>query len=254
MPASLNRIASAIAMDRWEEIGENTNIWNPEEEPSDIACDPLYVVCSQRKLNPDVDLQDILRSFIRDPKELENYQYQITPEDMIEAKEIRNYYRNQLMVKNLKNETLSDHLKILQTIVENDKSLNREMIPILVKLPSTYVEDLKTAEIFKLAENPPKPKKRIIIDQHLIYLGSVRREGNNQDYDSFYFLDDSKILFTTNANINSTAHAAWKFIANLKKVVVTGSGIREKRPLQTLIYYQIQPDLEILSTEPVNEQ
>jgi hypothetical protein len=126
MPASLNRIASAIAMDRWEEIGENTNIWNPEEEPSDIACDPLYIVCSQRRLTPDIDLQDVLRSFVRDPKELENFQFQITPEDMMEAKEIRNYYRNQLMIKNLKDETLSDHLKVLQTIIENDKALNRE--------------------------------------------------------------------------------------------------------------------------------
>jgi hypothetical protein len=128
------------------------------------------------------------------------------------------------------------------------------MIPILVKLPSTYTEDLETAEIFKLADNPSKPKKRIVIDKHLTYVGSVRRAGNNQDYDSFYFLDDSKILFTTNANINSTAHAAWKFIANLKKVAVNGSGIREKRPLQTLIFYQLQPDLEILTTEPINEQ
>lgn len=254
MPASLNRIASAIAMDRWEEIGENTNIWNPEEEPSDIACDPLYIVCSQKRLHPDVDLQDILRSFVRDPNELEKYQSQITPEDMMESKEIRNYYRNQLMIKSLKDETLSDHLKILQTIIENDKALNREMIPILVKLPNTYNEDLKTAEIFKLASNPPKPKKRIAINQHLAYIGTVRREGNNQDYDSFYFLDDSQVLFTTNVNVNTTAHAVWKFIAGLGKVQVSGSGLREKRPLQTLIYYQLQPDLEIVSKDINNEQ
>lgn len=254
MPASLNRIASAIAMDRWEEIGENTNIWNPEEEPSDIACDPLYIVCSQRRLTPDIDLQDILRSFVRDPKELKNFQFQITPEDMMEAKEIRNYYRNQLMIKNLKDETLSDHLKVLQTIIENDKALNREMIPVLVKLPGTYIEDLKTAEIFKLANNPSKPKKRISINQHLNYIGVVRKQGNNQDYDSFYFLDDSQILFTTNVNLNTPSHSVWKFIANLQKVPVVGSGLREKRPLQTLIYYQLQPDLEILPQDINNEQ
>ena len=171
MAANLNRIAAAIAMDRWEEIGENTNIWNPDEAAQDFECDPLYLIIMLQRNKMDADIPSILRSILKSPRDIDGYLPEIIPDDMMQAKTIRNYYRNILLVKTLKDEVVTDQNKMLNIIINNDKAINRELIPLLVRLPSMYIEDVETTEIFKQGVSPKKNKKKI--NPINFYYGSI---------------------------------------------------------------------------------
>lgn len=250
MAVSLNRIASAIAMDRWEEIGENTNIWNPEEETTDISIDPLYVVCSEIRNNVDTDsmsLYNTMKKLSDDPAELEKMQIEITPEDMMIAKEIRTHFRNKLTMRTLKGLHISGFMQTVQQILDNDKSFNQEMIPVLVKLPLFYQEDIETTAIFKHAENPKKIKKmtRIEIDTELFPLGSVERDSRMQKIETFYFIDNKKMLFGVNAKKNSVDAKAWKYLLGKDKIRVSGTARRTPKPGQEVFYFELQADIEI---------
>ena len=250
MAVSLNRIASAIAMDRWEEIGENTNIWNPEEESTDIRIDPLYIVCSQLRINPNIDpteLYNILNRIRTNDDVMENHQGLVNADDMILAKEIRTHFRNKITMRTLKGLPTSGFMQTVQSILDDDKSCNQEMIPVLVKLPAFYKEDIETSAIFKHATNPKKIKKmhRIEIDTELFPLGSVERDSRMQKVETFYFINAKKTLFGVNAKKNSVDAKAWKYLLQKDKISVKGTARRTPKPGQEVYYFELQPDIEI---------
>lgn len=251
MTVSLNRIASAIAMDNWEEIGENTNIWNPEEETTDILIDPLYIVCSQLRQNPDIsssDLYQYLKSILDNSDEnLSMYTAHITPEDMMLAKEIRNHFRNKLMFRRLKDQPISGFMKIVDKIIENDQSYNQEMIPILTKLPGFFNEDMETSAIFKQAQNPKKWKKmsKVDFDTDFTFVGTVDRDSRARKIQAFYFLNPERTLFAINSKKDSVDCKAWAYIASKPSIHMKGTARRCAKPGQEIYYWEIESNVEI---------
>lgn len=246
MPANLNRIAAAIAMDRWEEIGENTNIWNPDEEAQAFECDPLYIVCSQQRGKVNFDTQDILRTIMKSPRDLDKYMPEVTPEDMMQAKTIRNYYRNVIMVKQLKDEPLLEQLKLLNMIIDNERAINRELIPVLNRMPAMYREDTETAELFKMAKEPAKAKKQIRIEEVVRFAGDVQKTVGGIILKEYYFLGThADTLFAATTKADSIDEAGWRYISRQGNIKITGSAKRTKKPNHELTYYDLMPDIEI---------
>jgi hypothetical protein len=246
MPANLNRIAAAIAMDRWEEIGENTNIWNPDEEAQSFECDPLYIVCAQQRERENTDTQDILRTIMKSPRDLDKYMPEVTPEDMMQAKTIRNYYRNIIMVKQLKDEPLLDQMKLLNTIITDERAINRELIPVLNRMPAMYREDIETAELFKMAKEPSKAKKQIRLDEVVRFAGQVQKTVGGIVFKEFYFLGThADTLFAATVRADTIEEAGWRYISKQGNIKVTGSAKRTKKINHELTYYDLMPDIEI---------
>lgn len=246
MAANLNRIAAAIAMDRWEEIGENTNIWNPDEATQDFECDPLYLVIMLQRNKMDTDIPTILRTILKSPRDIDGYLPEVTPEDMMQAKTIRNYYRNILLVKTLKDEVVTDQNKMLNIIINNDKAINRELIPLIVRMPSMYTEDLGTTEIFKQGISPKKQKKRITINNELNFIGTVDTTVSGKNLREYFYADTkSRTLFCSVVTRDSVEEIAWKYISQQPWLIFTGTCVRASKPNHDFTYYNFTPDIEI---------
>ena len=250
MAVSLNRIASAIAMDRWEEIGENTNIWNPDQATTTVNIDPLYIVCSQLRkvpIMPSEELFTILQTILDNQDAIDRWDTDITPEDMMLAKQIRQHFRNKLMMRRLKDQKISGFMQTVDTILDNDQSYNTEMIPVLIKLPGFYEEDIKTSEIFSKAVNPKKINKmRVVnVDEDLFSIGSVTRDSRTQKIETFYFLNRNKTLFAASCKSNSVESRAWHYICGKQKIHVTGTARKAAKPGQEVYYFELQRDIQI---------
>mgnify|MGYP005622325017 FL=1 len=246
MAANLNRIAAAIAMDRWEEIGENTNIWNPDEAAQDFECDPLYLIIMLQRNKMDADIPSILRSILKSPRDIDGYLPEIIPDDMMQAKTIRNYYRNILLVKTLKDEVITNQHKMLNTIVNNDKAINRELIPLLVRMPSMYIEDVETSEIFKQGTLPKKIKKRKNIADEMSFLGTVDTLVSGKELREYFFsTTKDRNLFCAVVPRDSVEEVAWKYISQQPWVVFTGTCHKATKPNHEFIYYNFTSNIEI---------
>lgn len=246
MAANLNRIAAAIAMDRWEEIGENTNIWNPDEAAQDFECDPLYLVIMLQRNKMDTDIPSILRTILKSPRDIDGYLPEVTPEDMMQAKTIRNYYRNILLVKTLKDEVITNQNKMLNTIINNDKAINRELIPLLVRLPSMYTEDVETAEIFKQGVSPKKNKKRVKINTEMKFIGTVNTLVSGKELREYFFSStNGKSLFCAVVPRDSVEEVAWRYVSQQPWFIFTGTCVRASKPNHEFTYYNFTSDIEI---------
>ena len=256
MVSALNQIAAAIAMDRWEEIGENTDIWNPKDEEEDIACDPLYIICSQVRLSfeeiTNTQLIEMLTMFVKDRKSVAAYQDFVTPDDIIKAREIRNHFRNKVIIEQLKGDDISDFLKGISKVLENDKRLNLDLIPTLVKLEDFYHEDMFTSDIFKRATFPRmyKKTKRLMVEGNFQYQGSTFRRSRDSRIESFYFIRETdKVLCVATGTIGSDLHDYWKQSVNKARVQINGPARKEKQLLQSHHFYRLERDATF--SEPV---
>lgn len=246
MAANLNRIAAAIAMDRWEEIGENTNIWNPDEAAQDFECDPLYLIIMLQRNKMDADIPSILRSILKSPRDIDGYLPEIIPDDMMQAKSIRNYYRNIMLVKSLKDESVTEQNKMLNMIIERDTAINRELIPLLVRLPAMYKEDTETGELFKQGQSPRKAKKRISLQgEEMDFIGTVDKTVSGVDQREYFFKNKNSTLFSATVKRNSVEEAPWKFLIKEPYIRFNGTCIRTTKPNHELVYYDFSNDLEI---------
>lgn len=247
MAANLNRIAAAIATDRWEEIGENTNIWNPDEKAQQFECDPLYLIIMLQRNKMDTDIPSILRSILKSPRDIDGYMPEVTPEDMMYAKEIRNYYRNILLVKTLKDEAVTDQNKMLNTIINSTNAINRELIPLLVRLPAMYTEDIQTAEIFKQGVSPKKTKKRVTLaNSEMEFVGTVDTLVSSIKLREYYFkATKGDGLFCAVVPRDSVEEIGWKFVSNQPWVVFNGTCSKATKPNHNFMYYNFMSDVEI---------
>jgi hypothetical protein len=164
----------------------------------------------------------------------------------MQAKTIRNYYRNILLVKTLKDEVITNQHKMLNTIVNNDKAINRELIPLLVRMPSMYVEDVETSEIFKQGTLPKKIKKRKNIADEMSFLGTVDTLVSGKELREYFFsTTKDRNLFCAVVPRDSVEEVAWKYISQQPWVVFTGTCHKATKPNHEFIYYNFTSNIEI---------
>jgi hypothetical protein len=194
----------------------------------------------------DADIPSILRTILKSPRDIDGYLPEVTPEDMMQAKTIRNYYRNILLVKTLKDEVVTDQNKMLNTIINNDKAINRELIPLLVRLPSMYIEDVETTEIFKQGVSPKKNKKRININTEMEFIGTVNTFVSGKELREYFFASTKgRSLFCAVVPRDSVEEVAWKYISQQPWIIVTGTCQKATKPNHEFIYYNFTSNIEI---------
>lgn len=233
MPASLNRIASSIALDQWEDLAEDVNIFNPDKTGKVLVfkTDPLYFVCSRlRQGKAPFEVYPYLEAFFTEGADESILQEGIMPEDVMMATTIRRHYKNKYMMNRLKDKPLGKFERALDKMLEDDKFLDQENIRILVKLPEFYNYEMATEEIFSKHQSVQKPRNRSHqLDGVFKFAGSVSKNTLKKKYTAFYWTAPDNTLAVITVDHLSKGLDCWKYVAEQGKI-----GIRAKVNLGTM--------------------
>lgn len=253
MPASLNKIASSIALDQWEDLAEDVSIFNPTETGKVVVLktDPLYFVCSQvRQGKAPFEIFPFLEELFNEGASEDILQENITPEDVMTAATIRRHYKNKYMMNRLKDKPLGKYEHALDKMLENEKFLDRENIRILVKLPEFYTFELTTEELFAKHQSVQKPRNRSHeLDGIFKFAGSVAKNTLKKKYTAFYWTAPDNTLAVITVDHLSKGLDCWRYLAEQGEV-----GIRAKVNLGTMIggdflVYQLGNKYELFDPE-----
>lgn len=253
MAASLNRIASSIALDQWEDLAEDVNIFNPDQKGKVLVfkTDPLYFVCSQiRQGKAPFEVYPTLEAFFVDGGNESVLKEGIMPEDVMAATTIRRHYKNKYMMNRLRDKPLGKFERTLDKMLEDDKFLDQENIRILVKLPEFYEFEMQTEEIFAKHQSVQKPRNRSHeLDGIFKFAGSVSKNTLKKKYTAFYWTAPDNTLAVITVDHLSKGLDCWRYVAEQGEV-----GIRAKASLGTMtggdfLVYQLGNKYELFDLE-----
>lgn len=252
MPASLNRIASAIALDQWEQIGDDTNIAYPDVKGKVIVfkTDPLYYVCSKLRQNVDIpSIYEVIDQIFKNKENESVLSENILPEDILEANTIRRYFKNKVMMKHLKNKPIGKFERELEIMFEDEKFLCEDHIKILVKLPQFYNYETQTVDIFNQHSSLQKARGSYLVDSTYKFVGSTQKNTTRKKYKAFYWAAPDKTLLTVTTDIQEKALSCWEYLAEKGEI-----GIRGNASVGTMIggdfyVYQLGKTYELYDPE-----
>jgi len=118
-----------------------------------------------------------------------------------DALQIRKHYRNKLMMMALKGQKLSKFREDLRDFVESDNInyIREDFIPMIIKLPEFYEEDMMYETLKKECETDPEfyNMQRAVLgaDLQLHPLSKHRRKVRAGDQENYYFTDKNRYLY-----------------------------------------------------------
>ena len=253
MPASLNRIASAIALDQWENISEDDNLQYPNGKNKVLVfkTDPLYFVCSQvRQGKAPYQIYPYFEEIFKNSRDESVLQEGITPEDVMTATTIRRYYKKNYMFNRLKDKPLGKFEKELYDMLEDEKFLDEEKIRILVKLPTLYDYDVKTEEIFSRHSSVQKPRNRTHeIDAVCKFAGALDKNTLKKKYTAFYWTMPDNTLVVITVDHQSKGLDCWRYVAEKGKVGIRASASIGSMNGGDFLVYQLGKEYELYDSE-----
>lgn len=185
----------------WIDAGDKTDEWNnPVEEDVlyQFNIDPLaYIVkwsCDNfRSIAQHGRVSDLLANRAKLEKEIPDV-FAVSELDLAQAAEIRNYYRAKLVNIVLRGEPLTSFRKRMYTVLENTRSVNKNEVGILYRLPGFYVEDTFMDGIMENAVTVSKSSFGQKLIDDFVYLGKINRITRHVKQQRYWFRNASNQL------------------------------------------------------------
>lgn len=251
MTTSSNTTPNPVLVDVWNDLLDSDSILYPSDKVITLQSDPLDYVCSQiRQGKKPHEFYDDIDGIFDDRISESILKENICTEDILYANTIRRHFKNQYMLNRLKNKQLTKFESDLSEILENEKSLDRNKIRILVKLPEFYQYNKNTEEIFSRHISAQRSKDSYCeINAICKFAGSIEKNTTKKKYTAFYWTMPDNTLAVITVDHQEKAHNAWHYIAKLGKV-----GIRATVGYSTMIggnflVYRLDKNYELYNPE-----
>lgn len=128
---------------------------------------------------------------------------------------IRKHYRNKLTILALKAQTMSNFRVDLQELLNlPPQKLKLKFLPMMIRLPSFYLEDL-AVELLKKKTVQPVPDRRVYNKEvrTLTHISTIHRKTKSQDANWYWFVNDDNMLHRLSVDgKNKLSHVFEKFL------------------------------------------
>lgn len=138
-----------------------------------------------------------------------------------QAKKIRFYFKNRLIMRRLKNQHISDFMNSLEQIMSDDYRIYQDHISILVKLPDFYRENIETDSLFKnyISLDEASKTTTVHLEENLTFVKAIIRQAKNQNIKRLYFKNDKNNLLLHSVPTNSENIQLWDYIIKQNKPI-----------------------------------
>lgn len=208
----------------------------PRDKKIHFKADPLALVITQRKLGkPMWEIADWLRS--DNAREI-----LALTEDVERANDIKRYYRNKLMMRALKysDQKPTKFRTDLRDYVESEDpyTIYANDIPMIVKLPEFYLEDLMMDELKKEYSMNEASYKNHSATTRLRPLRKHQRKTSRTDSVNFWFTDIAGCIYKFSIDPkNQLLHLFERVIYDKEYVDITATFNKTKVRGQDYVYY-----------------
>lgn len=194
--------------------------------------DLLALSVCWKKLRNDITKSSYIRNLL-DPELFKI----VSPDDVVQANNIRDYYSKKLMMVTLTSDMpLSNFRKDLNIFISSDgKTFREEMIPLAYSLPELYEYDITLESTVEKAKELDVNLKG---SEHM-FLNKIHRQLRKNKFYDYWFLDDTKKLVCLSVDNKNL------LIPFLDNALKNNNGIinlpshQQKRVRDGLHYFQI---------------
>lgn len=208
----------------------------PRDVKRKFKADPLALVITQRKLGkPMWEIADWLRSDTAQ-------EILALIEDVEKANDIKRYYRNKLVMRALKysNQTMSKFRQDLRNYIESDDpyTIYANDIPMIVKLPEFYLEDIMMDEFKKEYCMNEAAYKNYAATTRLRPLRKHQRKTSKTDSVNFWFTDIAGCIYKFSIDPkNQLLHLFENVVYDKEYVDITATFSKTKIRGQEYVFY-----------------
>jgi hypothetical protein len=151
------------------------------------------------------------------PSKKNVYEYDITSY-IEQASEIREYYKMKLVMSALLGTTKTEFRKALGEILTNEDGVyTREHIPIFIRLPDFYEEDIF---VEKLIEPLEAAKRRSVdFEDNLTYIGKIKQCRRSSTRYRYAFKDIKNELYIVTVNVENNLQGVLEYLCTSKGVL-----------------------------------
>lgn len=144
-----------------------------------------------------------------------------------QAKKIRSYFKNRLIMRRLKNQHISDFMIGLEQIVSDEYRIYQDHISILVKLPDFYRENIETDNLFRNHISLDKDSKTTVhLEENFTFVKAIVRNAKKENIKRLYFKNDKNNLLLHSVSTNSENIQLWDYIIKQNKPIGFKGAVR----------------------------
>jgi hypothetical protein len=152
---------------------------------------------------------------------------------------IRRYFQNRLIMRRLRNHSLSKYMTELEQLLENPRQLKLSQIPILLKLPDFHRESTETDHLFKTHVSLNPTQGRLAIDQTFEFAAIIERNCRKGHSFRYYFANDQRNLAVIEVkNGECSQHLLDYIVAQKKPVIFRGTAVILPQPGHDFLLYR----------------
>lgn len=164
----------------------------------------------------------------------------VTEEHLKKANEIRNFFKNSIMLRRLKGEFISSFMDIVDELNENIYKVNVEHIKILIKLPDFYRESAETRDLFAQYVSLDNTQNQATdVDDVWTFVKKIKRNSKHENVWRYYFANSKKNLMSVVVKSGIDSGIFLEYIASQGPVGIKGTGFHAKQPGWDFWFYRM---------------
>jgi hypothetical protein len=182
----------------------------------EFSVDPLAVVVDYHNAGrPGHEIYD----------NLVNYRELSSPsaDSLVQADNIRRFFKNKIFLRRLKNYHISDYMKEMELVLESGQSVRSDRLPILVKLPAFYSESVETEALFKEYESLTSDRGLYESNDVWTFVKEISKYNRHDKSANYYFTNHYKQLLKVSVPFKEMGRSAWNYISSKEKIGIKGT-------------------------------
>ena len=227
----INMKAIAVGFDDWF----NTTETQAVKEPRFINCDIDPLIYVVEWIGCGLPLTEIHSRLHQQLFEVPSFNESV----VLQANNIRNFFKNTILLRRLKNEYISPFMTALEELNENVNCVNVDHIKILVKLPDFYRESTETRDLFADYKSLDSSKNTVEIDESWTFVKKIKRSSKQENFWRYYFSNSKKELMSINCKSFSDTEPLLNYVCSQGPVGFKGLGFVTKQPGHDFLFYKL---------------
>ena len=161
-------------------------------------------------------------------------------EHLKKANEIRNFFKNSIILRRLKGEFISSFMDIVDELNENIYKVNVEHIKVLIKLPDFYRESVETRDLFAQYVSLDSIQTQTLdLDDVWTFVKKIKRNSKNENVWRYYFTNSKKNLLSVVVKSGIDSCVFLEYIASQGPVGIKGLGFHARQQGWDFWFYRM---------------
>jgi hypothetical protein len=235
---SMPAVTSIFFADEWDTVDDTK-----AEKPKvylDFNTPPLALVIAMQAGGKSlVEIHETIRGLGQNPHV--KTEHVVSADHQALAAEIYNHFAKKHIMRRLKNEHISEFMRVVDALCENRKRIDQEHVQVLVTLPRFFEQNRALEQVMKSAKSINRDKAEMFIpfEEELEFVNTVHIMRKNQDSIHYFWKTRKNKLVRFVIKNHDISNSVWKMLTKHGKIRVKSNypGITHIQGYEYFVYH-----------------